>query len=118
MTSNADETIQLLPGRLEVASSNGHKKEVRFVKGPGPAVVTFGRNAGASPTHVQVESPTVSRLHASMRFTEGSWRIQNLSATNPVMVNGETLQENGNEHVLNDGDRVEMGDVIFHFWSR
>lgn len=114
----AEDTLQLLPGRLEIASGNDRMKEIRFVKVPGPAVMTFGRYAGATHTHVQVESPTVSRLHASMRFAAGRWHIKNLSATNPVVVDGQQLPANGDEQVLNDGDQVEMGEVIFRFRSR
>jgi hypothetical protein len=111
-------TLQLLPGRFEIASGNDRMKEIRFVKVPGPAVVTFGRFASATPTHIQVDSPTVSRLHASMRYAAGRWHIKNLSATNPVMVNGQQLSADGIEQLLNDGDQVEMGDVIFRFRSR
>ncbi len=111
-------TLQLLPGRLEIASGNDRMKEIRFVKTPGLPVVTFGRFAGEVHTHVQVDSPTVSRLHASMRFASGRWLIKNLSETNPVVVNGRQLTSNGFEHTLNDGDQVEMGDVIFLFRSR
>ena len=111
-------TLQLLPGRLEVVSGSDRMKEIRFVKAAGPAVVTFGRYAGATHTHVQVDSPTVSRMHASMRFTTGLWHIKNLSDTNPVVVNGHALPAQGEELVLKDGDLVEMGDVILRFRPR
>src|SRR5687768_14021002 len=51
-------TLQLLPGRLEIASGNDRMKEIRFVKMPGPTVVTFGRYAGEGHSHIQVDSPT------------------------------------------------------------
>ncbi len=116
--SAVEGTLQLLPGRLEIASGNDRMKEIRFVKMPGPAVVTFGRDAGEAHTHIQVESPTVSRMHASMRFEAGRWRIKNLSGTNPVVVNGQQLPADDTELELNDGDQVEMGDMIFRFRSR
>ena len=111
-------TLQLLPGRFEVASGTDRMKEIRFVRTSGPPVITFGRHAGDAPTHVQVDSPTVSRMHASMRFDAGRWHIKNLSGTNPVVVNGEPLPANGTEQMLNDGDQVEMGDMVFLFRSR
>ncbi|MEX2282477.1 MAG: FHA domain-containing protein [Gemmatimonadota bacterium] len=110
-------TLQLLPGRFEIVSGTDRKKEIRFVKPPGAAVVTFGRDPGAGHTHIQVDSPTVSRMHASMRFETGRWHIKNLSATNPVIVNGQPLPAD-DEQQLNDSDQVEMGDVIFRFRSR
>lgn len=113
----ANGTLQLLPGRLEVVNGD-QPKEIRFVKLPGTPVVTFGRGAGEPHTHVQVESPTVSRLHAQMRFEHGRWHITNLSGTNPVVVNGQPMNHNGNERMLHDGDQVEMGEVTFRFHSR
>jgi hypothetical protein len=111
-------TLQLLPGRLELASGNDRMKEIRFVKMPGPAIVTFGRFPGDTHKHVQVDSPTVSRLHASMRFASGRWHIKNLSDTNPTIVNGHPLPATAYEQTLNDGDLVEMGEVIFRFRAR
>jgi hypothetical protein len=110
-------TMQLLPGRLEVTSGLNSQKEFRFVRVPGQPDVTFGRYAGEPHSHIQVDSPTVSRKHASMRFHMGEWRITNLSSTNPVVVNGEQLPTEV-ERVLNDGDQVEMGEVIFRFHAR
>jgi predicted component of type VI protein secretion system len=57
-------------------------------------------------------------MHASMRFDAGRWHIKNLSGTNPLVVNGEPLPANGTEQLLNDGDQVEMGDMVFLFRSR
>jgi pSer/pThr/pTyr-binding forkhead associated (FHA) protein len=111
-------TLQLLPGRLEILTGNDRMKEVRFVRVPGPVLVTFGRYPGDKFTHVQVDSPTVSRMHASMRFAGGNWHIKNLSDTNPVIVNGQPLPTVGGERVLSDGDQVEMGEVIFRFRPR
>ena len=111
-------TLQLLPGRLEVLTGSDRMKEVRFVRVPGPVLVTFGRYPGDKLTHVQVDSPTVSRMHASMRFAGGNWHIKNLSDTNPVIVNGQPLPTVGGERVLSDGDQVEMGEVIFRFRPR
>jgi hypothetical protein len=110
-------TMQLLPGRLEVTAGLNSQKEFRFVRVPGQPNVTFGRYSGEPHTHIQVDSPTVSRKHATMRFHMGEWRITNLSSTNPVIVNGEQLPTEV-ERVLNDGDQVEMGEVIFRFHAR
>jgi hypothetical protein len=110
-------TMQLLPGRLVITSGLNNQKEFRFVRVPGSSGVTFGRYPGEQHTHIQVDSPTVSRKHASMRFHQGEWRITNLSSTNPVVVNGEQLPTD-EERVLKEGDQVEMGEVIFRFHAR
>lgn len=113
-------TLQLLPGRLEILAGSRRVEEIRFVRVPGrPAAVTFGRGVGEPHTHVQLEAPTVSRLHARMSYEAGTWRIANLSGTNPVCVNGAALSlEPGADTVLEDGDEVEMGQVVYRFRAR
>jgi pSer/pThr/pTyr-binding forkhead associated (FHA) protein len=49
------------------------------------------------------------------------WRLENLSSTNPVTVNGRALDSRGGvgaSVILADGDRIEMGEVAFIFHSR
>jgi pSer/pThr/pTyr-binding forkhead associated (FHA) protein len=113
-------TLQLLPGRLEILAGTDRVDEIRFLKLPGrEAAVTFGRSRGEPHAHVQLEAPTVSRLHARMSYQGGRWRIANLSSTNPILVNGEQLPlEPDVSALLEDGDRVEMGQVIFRFRMR
>jgi hypothetical protein len=112
-------TLQLLPGRLEILAGTDTRAEIRFVKMSGrEAAVTFGRDAGEPHAHVQLQSPTVSRLHARMHYDDGVWRVANLSRTNPVLINGRDLSGNGNDHPLKDGDRVEMGEIVFRYRAR
>jgi PPM family protein phosphatase len=112
----ADGTLQLLPGRLVIESDAGKGEEIRFVRVPGaPAQVTFGRRSGPAHRHVQLSSPTVSRLHAELTFEEGAWTLRNHSATNPTVLNGRSLGSQVYGVQLQDGDRVEMGEVVFLF---
>ena len=135
----ADGTLQFLPGRLVIATGRDAGHEIRFVRtsGPDATLVTFGRAEGAPYRHVQLREPTVSRVHARMtldlpgtnssasRGTTGDnaprWHLQNLSSTNPVVVNGAPLDAGGGRNssvVLSDGDRIEMGEVAFVFHAR
>jgi hypothetical protein len=137
----ADGTLQFLPGRLEIAAGRDAGHEIRFVRTAGPdgTCVTFGRADGPPYRHVQLREPTVSRAHARMaletagdsanglplRGTTGNgathWRLENLSATNPVVVNGQPLDPEGGlagSVILSEGDRIEMGEVAFVFHSR
>lgn len=134
----ADGTLQFLPGRLEIAAGHDAGQEIRFVRTPGPdgTCITFGRAEGAPYRHVQLREPTVSRVHARMLLEAGSpngslrgsttpnasrWRLENLSSTNPVVVNGRALDSNGNvasSVMLSEGDRIEMGEVAFIFHER
>ena len=130
-----DGTLQFLPGRLEVVAGRDAGQEIRFVRTPGPdgTRVTFGRAEGAPYRHVQLREPTVSRTHARMTLdvvssngadsaaSTARWRIENLSATNPVVVNGKPLASDDSEScsvVLDEGDRIEMGEVVFRFHTR
>lgn len=112
-----DGTLQFLPGRLEVTEGRDVGQEIKFVRTSGPdgTTITFGRSEGAQYRHVQLHEPTVSRLHAKMTLDGKSWSLVNLSATNPVVVNGLALAGEGSSVVLRDGDRIEMGEVIFRF---
>jgi hypothetical protein len=112
-------TLQFLPGRLEITSGADAGREIRFVRVPGPdgTVVTFGRSEGPAYRHIQLREATVSRHHARLRLDQARWHLTNLSATNPVVHNGRQLDD-GEEQPLSDGDRIEMGEVVFGFRSR
>lgn len=115
----AEGTLQFLPGRLEIASGLDAGREIRFVHVPGPdgMLVTFGRSEGELYRHIQLRDQTVSRSHAKLRLDNGQWMLTNFSQTNPVVRNGEVVDDAG-EHALEDGDRIEMGEVLFTFRSR
>jgi hypothetical protein len=119
-TRPMDGTLQFLPGRFEVIEGREIGQEIRFVRQPGSAQteVTFGRQDGTPYRHVQLHEPTVSRLHAKMTLEDKNWRLTNLSATNPAGVNGKPLDPDHGSVVLRDGDRVEMGEVVFRFRAK
>ena len=115
----AEGTMQFLPGRLEVDSGMVAGRDIRFVHDPASngSEVTFGRTDGALYRHVQLREPTVSRQHAVLHWRRGRWYLRNLSHTNPVAHNGVVL-DSVEEACLEDGDRIEMGEVHFTFRSR
>jgi hypothetical protein len=114
-----DQAVQLLPGRLQVLSGLTMPREIRFVRIPGerPQLI-LGREPGSSPPHVALPSSTVSRQHARLDFSGGRWGLTNLSRTNPVVLNDETLSSADGERALADGDRIELGDVVLRFSAR
>jgi FHA domain len=115
-----ERTLQFLPGRFEVVAGKGLGSEIRFVRtgGPDGSSVTFGRAEGPMYRHVQLDAPTVSRRHATMRWDGARWSLTNLSATNPVSINGVALPGEGTAIDLADGDRVEMGEITFRFHAQ
>jgi pSer/pThr/pTyr-binding forkhead associated (FHA) protein len=113
-------TLEFLPGRLEVVGGEDVGQEIHFVRQPGEdtATITFGRSEGTPLRHVQLLDPTVSRQHGRMTWIQPSWYLVNLSSTNPVVVNEKGLPTGGKATVLTDGDRIEMGAVLFVFHAR
>jgi hypothetical protein len=62
-----------------------------------------------------------NRNGADASTSTARWRLENLSATNPVVVNGTPLAADDSEKcsvMLDDGDRIEMGEVVFRFRER
>jgi hypothetical protein len=114
-----EEPVQLLPGRLEVLAGDSGHREIRFIRIPGePMQLILGRESGPSAQYVALRSGTVSRRHARFAFEAGRWSVSNLSKTNPVVVNDEELGHAEGERPLEDGDRIELGEVIFRFHAR
>jgi len=116
----SDGTLQFLPGRLEIMEGRELGQEIRFIRqpGPGPTEVTFGRQDGVPYRHVQLYEPTVSRLHAKVTQEGTNWRLTNLSRTNPVSVNGTSMAAENASVLLQEGDRIEMGEVVFLFRAK
>jgi pSer/pThr/pTyr-binding forkhead associated (FHA) protein len=116
-------TVQFLPGRLEVLQGRGVVgQELRFIRPDNPAerpAVTFGRGEGPPYRHVQLRAPTVSRLHARIVLLDaGVWTLENLSTTNPIVLNGTELVAGSPPTPLADGDRIEMGEIVFRYRHR
>lgn len=108
----ADGTVQILPGRLVMRQGPEVGREYRFLRvGSQPIPeVTLGRASGSPYLHIQLPAPTVSRLHARMRYEGGGWKIINLSLTNPVQVNGRELPAEAPVPLV-DGDHIVLGEV-------
>lgn len=113
-------TLEFLPGRLEVVAGEDVGQEIHFARllGELETTVTFGRSEGPALRHIQLLDPTVSRTHARMSFSGSRWHLHNLSRTNAVILNGAPLPDHGDGITLEDGDRIEMGAVVFVFHAR
>lgn len=61
-----------------------------------------------------VEDPSVSRKHVLCRRTPEGIVIENLSATNPILVNDEEISQ---PRLLNNDDTVKIGNSLFRFYS-
>lgn len=112
-------TLQMLPGRLVLLEGEEAGREIRFVRlGGNPQRITLGRNSGRPYEHVQLKAQTVSRVHARMQYDEGRWYVENLSRTNPLVVNGRAVAAGGVPTALSEGDVIELGEVMCRFHER
>ncbi len=65
--------------------------------------------AGRHPDcDIALEDPTVSRQHAAFVRRGGDWWVIDLDSTNGTRVNGA----DATEHVLQPGDRIELGQAV------
>ena len=60
-----------------------------------------------------VDDAGASRQHARILRTECGFVLTDLGSTNGTMVNGEPIQE----HVLEHGDRITIGETELEFRS-
>jgi pSer/pThr/pTyr-binding forkhead associated (FHA) protein len=113
-------TLEFLPGHLEVVGGEDVGQEIHFVRqvGEEQATITFGRSEGVPLRHIHLLDPTVSRQHARMTWVPPAWYLVNLSSTNPVVFNDRPLSTGGKATSLSEGDRIEMGAVVFVFHER
>ncbi len=113
-----DKTVKVLPGRFKVKGGLDDITEVRFFmpQGRSTTEITFGRTEGRPYEHIQLKPRTVSSRQAKLVFDGGKYTLYNHASTesNPTTHNGRRLGE-GESILLNDGDRVTMGEVEFEF---
>lgn len=75
---------------------------------PGTSI-TIGRDNSCD---VVLRGSSVSRHHAMITESDGSWRISDTGSTNGTRLNGEPCT---NETKLNNGDIIGFGDVSLKF---
>lgn len=94
---------------------------------PGTQLVgTYGTAAGqtinlydgliigrGSASGLRLNDPSVSRAHASLRFAQGAWFIQDLGSKSGIIVNGQKVSATR----LNPGDQIQIGGSAFIFKS-
>ena len=69
----------------------------------GSAGATLGRSREAD---IVIDDPNVSRKHAEVRPSGGSWIVRDLGSTNGVKVNGRRIDS---PQSLKRGDEIELG---------
>jgi len=114
--ANGKDSVVVLPGHLEVEVGSNVGEAIRFMRVKGePADITIGAAEGPRHSHIKLPADTISRTHARMQYADGRWRITNLSQDNPTMVNGQELDASARTRLLDDGDMIQIGDVMLRF---
>jgi hypothetical protein len=114
--ANGKDTVVVLPGHLEVEVGSNVGEAIRFMRVKGePADITIGAAEGPRHRHIKLPADTVSRTHARMQYQDGRWRITNLSANNPTLVNGQELDAAARTRLLDDGDMIQIGEMLLRF---
>jgi Nif-specific regulatory protein len=72
--------------------------------------ITLGRQ---SSNHLCIGDPSVSRFHCVIQLEAGHYKVKDLQSHNGTCVNGEIVQE----HFLQTGDSLGIGDTVFEFWE-
>ena len=62
---------------------------------------------------IVIEDPKASRLHARVRKTEVGYTIENLSTSDPLLLNGQPIKV---PTTLADDDQVQIGTSTFRFY--
>lgn len=73
------------------------------------ASMILGRTSPGHPVDpgfVHIEHDTVSRRHAELQWSEGAYQLTNLSTTNPIRINGQTVEHS----LLKAGDQLQLGE--------
>ncbi|MBX3170581.1 MAG: FHA domain-containing protein [Candidatus Eremiobacteraeota bacterium] len=71
---------------------------------------------GQRDNAITLDHPTVSRKHATIAKKNGNYLLLAESATNPVCLGGQELEPGQWAHVQ-DGDLLEVGELVFRFQS-
>lgn len=62
--------------------------------------------------NLPLEDATASREHVRIRPTTGGYLVENLSSTNPALLNGEPLTD---PHLLQEGDQLQVGTSLLQY---
>lgn len=121
-----------LEEKIEAAEVSKHILEdlKKIPKGNAGLIVIKGPNIGekfflsqvdkarfsigrSSDSDILLDDITVSRNHAILERTEDSYSITDLGSLNGSYINGKRVEN----HILNDGDKIQIGKYIFLFFS-
>lgn len=99
-------TAAIAPAWLEVMQ--GETPGMRFVLTE--TETTLGRSR--TENDIPIEGRTASRRQATISVSDGHYVYYDLEPTNPTIINAHEI---AGSHELNEGDQIEIGDMILKF---
>jgi hypothetical protein len=121
VTDTPDEDTQV-SGRVKVATVEGRSPAapseesfvmaLRKVASAVPTAITFGRGSG---NDVVMRDVFVSKVHAFLRKGEHGWEISDAGSRNGVWIGGKRLDPKGTPLLVQSGDVLTFGRVVFFF---
>jgi pSer/pThr/pTyr-binding forkhead associated (FHA) protein len=105
--------------RPELLAELARPATLELLKGPGApqtfplldGTLSVGRGRDAD---IYVASAELSRRHAALTHRDSEWTVQDLDSRNGVFLNGVKVHSAS----LRDGDKVQLGEVVFVFRER
>ena len=99
------------PARFVLSANRGN--------GPKEYLLEKDTSIGRAPENDIVlldEEKVISRYHANIRYESGSYSLSDNGSSNGTYVNGQQLEKNS-PRMLQDGDRVSIGDYELVFYA-
>lgn len=99
------------PARFVLSANRGN--------GPKEYLLEKDVSIGRAPENDIVlldEEKVISRYHANIRYESGSYSLSDNGSSNGTYINGQQLEKNS-PRVLQDGDRVGIGDYELVFYA-
>ncbi|MFH1017566.1 MAG: FHA domain-containing protein [Pseudomonadota bacterium] len=96
-----------MKGLLRILSGEGEKGVVDLETG----TYTIGRDESAE---IKIDSRQVSRKHAQVIVEQDQVRLVDCGSANGTLVNGKAITA----LTIRDGDRIQVGDVVFEYHSK
>ncbi len=101
-------TTKVKAGTVHLRELNGMNPDQVWPLGT--AEIRLGRKRDEND--IPLQGLNASRRHAVIRFEQGQYIIQGLSANNPVIVNNEPISQ---PRALQTGDVIQLGDTTLRF---
>jgi hypothetical protein len=105
-SSRAVPPTKVPTARLELVSGPKKGRTVSLALGR----TTFGRGSQAT---IRLQNKFVSRMHASLEYSNNAWYLQDLDSSGGTFLNGNKID--GSQ--ISDGDEIRLGETRMQFWS-